>query len=58
MLDIERDKILIETHQDVKWLKSYTVEHRKVHEAHDAVHERYLYGFIIIAVTTFAGLFL
>lgn len=39
MTNEERDKIIIETHQDVKWLKEWTVEHK-------AAHGKYIYYFI------------
>ena len=35
----ERDKLIIETHRDVQWLKEWTVEHK-------STHSKYAYYFI------------
>jgi len=31
MTDEERDKTIIETANDVKWIKAWTIEHKKIH---------------------------
>ena len=45
MTETERDKLIIETANDVKWIKTWTVEHKQT-------HAKYLYYFIgtIIAI--------
>jgi len=40
MNDIQRDELLIELRQDVKWLKAWAVEHK-------ATHAKYVYYFLI-----------
>jgi hypothetical protein len=32
MTDDERDKLIVETANDVKWIKSWTVEHKQTHD--------------------------
>jgi len=43
MTNNQRDKIIIETHQDVKWLKEWSVSHRNE-------HSKYIYYFIITTI--------
>ena len=39
MTDDERDKVIIEMHTDVRWIKAWTVEHKQT-------HGRYVWYFI------------
>lgn len=39
----ERDKMIIEMHQDIKWLKEWSISHRNE-------HAKYNYYFIITAI--------
>ena len=45
MTDDQRDKLIIETASDVRWIKAWTVEHKQT-------HAKYLYYFIgtVIAI--------
>lgn len=31
MTETERDKLIIETANDVRWIKAWTVEHKQIH---------------------------
>jgi len=39
MTEEQQDKLLIEMHTDIKWLKQFSVEHKKT-------HAKYVYYFI------------
>ena len=39
MTDEQRDKLIVETANDVKWIKAWTVEHKQK-------HAKYVYYFI------------
>ena len=43
MTDDERDKLIIEMHQDIKWLKESNVEHK-------STHAKYIYYLITVLV--------
>ena len=43
MNDNERDKLIIETANDVKWIKQWTVEHK-------SIHAKYIYYLITVLV--------
>ena len=45
MTNIERDKLIIETANDVRWIKAWTVEHKQT-------HSKYIYYMI----TTFIAI--
>lgn len=46
----DENQLLIETRNDVKWLKEFCIEHKQT-------HTNYLYGLIIAVVAAFIGLF-
>ena len=50
MTNDERDKLIIETHRDVQWLKDFNVEHK-------ATHARYIYYFIVTAIGIIVSMF-
>jgi len=43
MLPEERDKLITEIHQDMKWVKEWTIEHK-------ALHSKYAYYFFITLI--------
>lgn len=43
MTDEQRDKLIIETASDVKWIKAWTIEHKQT-------HAKYVYYFITVAI--------
>lgn len=45
-----RDRLITETHTDIKWLKDWTVEHK-------ATHRNYLYMLVGTIVATIIGWF-
>jgi hypothetical protein len=50
MLDTERDRLIIEMHQDIKWIKTWNDEHKQT-------HSKYLYYFIVTVVAIIASYF-
>ena len=51
MTDEERDNKIIETHTDMKWVINWCAEHK-------ALHDKYLYYFVSLAVGVVIGLFI
>jgi len=43
MTDEQRDKLIIETASDVRWIKAWTVEHKQA-------HAKYIYYLITVAI--------
>lgn len=43
MTDDDRDKLIIEMHQDIRWLKAFNIEHK-------ATHAKYIYYFLTVFV--------
>jgi len=50
MNDSERDKLIIEMHTDIRWLKNDSVEHK-------ATHAKYVYYFIVTAIGIVVSMF-
>ena len=44
MTDDQRDKLIVETANDVKWIKTWTIEHKQT-------HSKYVLYFIGVAVS-------
>ena len=50
MNDEQRDRLIIETHRDVQWLKDWSV-------AHKTEHSRYIYYVIVTAIGIIISMF-
>ena len=50
MTDLMRDELIIEMHQDLKWLKAYNIEHK-------ATHAKYIYYFIVTMIGVIVSMF-
>jgi len=43
MNDTERDEKIIEMHNDIRWIKEWTVEHKQA-------HSKYIYYFVTVFI--------
>jgi hypothetical protein len=50
MLEEERDRLIIEMHTDIKWLKEWSTKHAQE-------HSKYIYYFVATAVGVLISLF-
>ena len=50
MTEEQRDKLIIETANDVRWIKAWTVEHKQI-------HAKYVWYFVSVVIGLFASWF-